>query len=129
MIKEGKEKNNMYQKSYVAEYIASLLAKKIGIEYQDVILGMYDNKPVCMCKFFTNAGLKIHPYKDIRDWSLYTSVDRSGYTLNEVIKVMSSYKNFKIDSTEHLERFMLMTCFDALIGNSDRHWGELGLYW
>lgn len=126
MIKEGKLKNSNYQKSYVAEYIASLIAKKIGLECQEVILGTYDNKPVCGCRLFTNAGLKIHPYKDIRDSSLYTNVDRSGYTLNEVIKVISNYKNFVIDNEEHLDRFMIMTCFDALIGNSDRHWGNWG---
>ncbi|MEG1285340.1 MAG: HipA domain-containing protein [Romboutsia sp.] len=126
MIKEGKLKNNIYQKSYIAEYIAAKLANSIGIECQEVILGIYDDKPVCGCRLFTQGSFKIHPYKDIRDSSLYTSVDRSGYALEEVIKVISNYKNFTINSEEHLDRFMLMTCFDALIGNSDRHWGNWG---
>lgn len=126
MIKEGKQKNNMYQKSYIAEYIASLLANKIGIDCQEVILGTYDNKPVCACKLFTKGSYKIHPYKDIRDSSLYTNVDRSGYELDEVIEVISNYKNFTINTKEHLDRFMIMTCFDAFIGNSDRHWGNWG---
>lgn len=126
MIKEGKYKNNTYQKSYIAEYIATLLCRIIGIECQEVILGIYDDKPVCACKIFTSGSHKIHPYKDIRDSSLYTNIDRSGYELEEVIKVISNYKNFSINTTEHLDRFMLMTCFDALIGNSDRHWGNWG---
>lgn len=126
MIKEGKLKNNIYQKSYIAEYISAKLANKIGIECQEVILGIYDDKPVCGCRLFTQGSFKIHPYKDIRDSSLYTNVDRSGYELQEVIKVISNYKNFTINSEEHLDRFMLMTCFDALIGNSDRHWGNWG---
>lgn len=126
MIKEGKQKNNVYQKSYIAEYIASVLANRIGIDCQEVVLGTFDNKPVCACKLFTKGSYKIHPYKDIRDSSLYTNVDRSGYELDEVIKVMSNYKNFTINTKEHLDRFMIMTCFDALIGNSDRHWGNWG---
>lgn len=126
MIKEGKQKNNVYQKSYIAEYIASLLAKKMDIDCQEVILGTYDSKPVCACRLFTKGSYKIHPYKDIRDSSLYTNVDRSGYELDEVIKVISNYKNFTINTKEHLDRFMVMTCFDALIGNSDRHWGNWG---
>jgi HipA-like C-terminal domain len=126
MIKEGKHKNNAYQKSYIAEYIASLLCRFIGIECQEVILGLYDDKPVCACKIFTSGSYKIHPYKDIRDSSLYTNVDRSGYELEEVIEVISNYRNFTINTKEHLDKFMLMTCFDALIGNSDRHWGNWG---
>ena len=128
IVKFSHEKNGIFDKTHISEYLASKLAHKIGIPCQEVELGVYEGSDVCICKYVTKPDEDLHCYKDINDSSLspQRNVKSNGYTIDEVREVLKDYKHSKDDYIKTLNIFYLMTAFDALIGNADRHWGNWG---
>lgn len=113
----------------ISEYLASKLANALEIPCQKVDLGYHTNKLCCVIKFLTDIGEELHPYFEIND-SSYSEIEENianiPYTLNNIIDVITHYKDLNISVDERLKAFQRMCYFDTLIGNFDRHWGNWG---
>lgn len=114
----------------VSEYIASKLARVLGIECQEVTLGTYKNCKVCVIELFTKDDEIIHHFYDINDSSVSGAISRDvrdlPYSLDYIISIISNYKNINIPNYKLIDYFVDMTVFDYIIGNFDRHWGNWG---
>lgn len=124
------EKGN--SKFILSEYLASKIANLLGIECQEVLLGMYKGRDCCVIKSligFSNMKSKIHCYKEINNSSIEsdsTYIRNLDYKLDDILETLKSYKNLNISVEDRLKAFEEMCYFDSLIGNFDRHWGNWG---
>lgn len=114
----------------ISEYIASLLARDLQLDCQQVLLGTYHGNRCCALKYFLNSGELLHAYREINDSSLNSGFARSTsdtrYDLPTIINTIKEYKNLDIPTSYRLKFFQNMCFFDTIIGNFDRHWGNWG---
>ena len=107
----------LFQQPY-NEAAATKILEQLGIDHVDYHLIMEDNRPLCLCENFIDVDTEFVPAFFIRN-----VVQRSN---ND-----STYSHFlrcaEMLEIPDVEEFLQkMLCFDYLIENSDRHFGNFG---
>lgn len=132
-ILEPNPKNPM-QASYanvpVNEYIGSKVIASLGIETQEVLLGVHQGRSVVACKDFIRSrgtNFELIEFNKL-ETSMHggSSSGRSTPELGFTMKVLRSHP--ALENIRHLaiSRFWNTLIADALIGNFDRHSGNWG---
>lgn len=129
----GLAKNNpnmTYSNSVISEYVGSKVFAQLGIEAQEVVLGLYridgtGPVPVVACKDFAVDGFVLQDFAAIKNTVVATT--RSGYGI-EFSEVLDAIRTQSVLDPKILEeRFWEMFVVDALLGNWDRHNGNWGM--
>ena len=120
--------NNAY-----SEYLGCKIAESIGLPVQKVILGEYTytgrnnethKRPACLCRDITyDTGLKMIELDKLA-LSDYNS-DSKKITFKEQNELINSIKG--IDNTALHDFYYDLFIFDALVGNTDRHNGNISI--
>lgn len=109
------------------EYIASNFIRELGINCQEVWLGIYGSHRVSIIKDFVAEGWFLREFDDIHQSSVDTDLTSKAYTYEDVTHVLE--KHFRMESSVKaamLEQFWKMFVCDAILGNRDRHGGNWG---
>ncbi|MCQ2976031.1 MAG: hypothetical protein MJ211_14615 [Bacteroidales bacterium] len=94
-----------------SEFYASQIAEIMNIKHIDYNLAKWKGSLCSYCKIFTNKDISYVPiFRFVKDCSLSS--------VNKFIKNLGS---------EYYDEFCDMLIFDALIFNTDRHFGNFGL--
>ena len=120
----------IHRQTALTEYLASHLLNLYGVKAQNTLLG-YDvmKQDYCvLCKDFTKGKdlieldniTKSRTDEELRD-QRYIIHDLKDYVMP---KIYNSYHN--IDTKEAIDNWILITVTDWLIGNRDRHVGNIG---
>lgn len=119
-----------YINNAVSEYLGCKIYQSIGLDTQNVILGVYrtragKEKVVCACEDFTSDRVQLYEYKNF----LLSDIDKETPNDVELEDVIESIQNDpRIKDVDGLkERFWDMFVVDSFIGNGDRHTGNWGL--
>ena len=124
-----KNKNISYKNNVFSEYVGSNIFKIIGFETQNTILGKYNynvkEKIVCACEDFTDNNQILYEFENL---ALSTNPDKKIETeIKDSIEILEeSQKLINVDEAK--EKFGDMFIIDSIIGNTDRHNGNWGLY-
>ncbi len=94
-----------------SEFYAAQIAEKMGIQHIDYNLAKWKGVLCSTCKLFTNKETTFVP--------IYKFVDN--YNIDSINDFLKSLGN------EFYEPFCDMLIFDALVHNTDRHFGNFGL--
>ncbi len=94
-----------------SEYYAAQIAEKMGLVHIDYDLKKWKGTLCSTCKLFTS--------KDVSYVPIYRFIENA--TIESVIEYIQNL------GTEIYEKFCDMLIFDALIINTDRHFGNFGL--
>lgn len=117
-----------YSNSSISEYLACNIIKRIGLNVQDTILGIYnlngEDKTVVACKDFTSNGTVLRQFAELKNSQIETSKNGYGTELDEVIETIENQLIF--DGKELKNFFWDMFIVDAFLGNFDRHNGNWG---
>ena len=121
-----KNKNISYINNAFSEYIGSNIFKMVGFPTQNTIIGVYKynekEKIVCACEDFTNSNKVLYEFENL---ALSTNPDKKIETeLTDILNVLD--ENNIINIPKIREKFWDMFVIDSLIGNTDRHNGNLG---
>ena len=95
-----------------SEYYAAQIAEKMGIKHVCYNLKKWKGMIASVCELFTNKNTAYVP--------IYKFIDKNG-ALQDVVTFLRSC------SKEIYDDFVDMLIFDALIYNTDRHFGNFGL--
>lgn len=109
LIKRGKA--DVYN-----EVIVSKIIDEFGFDHVKYWFDLYNDKPVCKCKNFTNEMLEFIPASEIA--KIY----------NDKKEDILWYMNF-IDTKikDGYNKISNMLLIDYVLGNEDRHWGNFGI--
>lgn len=117
-----------YSNSCISEYISCNILKTLGLNVQDTILGTYktneNEKIVVACKDFTDKGIILKQFAELKNSQIETSKNGYGTELTEVIETIENQKIY--DESDLKKFFWDMFIADSLIGNFDRHNGNWG---
>ncbi len=129
-----KNKDISYINNAFSEYIGSNIFKMIGFETQNTILGTYiyngKEKIVCGCEDFTNGNYVLYEFESI---ALSTNPDKKiGTELSDIMEVIEEMQHklqINITLKDNIkEKFWEMFVIDSLVGNTDRHNGNWGIF-
>ncbi len=103
----------------VSEYIASKLARVLGIECQEVTLGTYKNCKVCVIELFTKDDEIIHHFYDINDSSVSGAISRDvrdlPYSLDYIISIIITETDIiSVFSDKYLSSFIRQDKLEVL---------------
>lgn len=116
-----------YINNAFSEYLGCKIAKSMGLDVQDVILGVYidkngNEKISCACKDLCTDNYKLREIDTISNSLELDSTDLKKITFENSEKILENIcpdkSNILIDA--YYDMFIL----DALIGNTDRHNGN-----
>ena len=118
-------KNNQY-----SEHIGSSIFRACGIDAQETVLGYFTDaagkeKLVVGCKDFTQNGGALYEFSKLANQSVAND-DKLGTTIENVYLIINS-SNLLADKKSIIDGFWDVFVIDALIGNSDRHFGNWGV--
>ncbi len=123
---EGKEL--LYTNSCISEYVVCHIMQSLGFLVQETLLGEYEinghKKIVVACKDFTNTGVVLKQFAELKNSQIETSKNGYGTELVEILEAIKSQDVY--DSQKLKEFFWDMFIADALVGNFDRHNGNWG---
>lgn len=124
--------NNVY-----SEYISCHIAGMLGFEVQNTILGEYITKDrkgndkikiVCLCEDVRKTREKMHEFDTI---ALSTDINTDVVTFEDIeiiINHIAERLNLADTQTENIRNFYYdLFVFDAFVGNTDRHNGNVAL--
>ena len=119
-----------YKNNQFSEYIGSNIFKSCGFEVQETVLGYFtDNtgkeKIVVGCKDFTQDGSTLHEISKLANQAAVSS-GKLDATIENIAVIIGDVSMIK-DKGAILNNFWDMFVIDALIGNSDRHFGNWGV--
>lgn len=116
-----------YINNAFSEYIGCKIAKDMGLDVQEVLLGVYidnkgNNKVSCACKDICTDGYKLREIDVISNSLELDSTDLDKITFENSEKIIANICPEKKD--ELIAAYYDMFVLDALIGNTDRHNGN-----
>jgi len=119
-----------YKNNQFSEHIGSSIFKACGFEVQETVLGSFtDNagkeKIVVGCKDFTQDGSTLHEISKLANQAAVSS-GKLDATVENVAIIFGEINMIK-DKDAVLSGFWDIFVIDALIGNSDRHFGNWGV--
>ena len=119
-----------YKNNQFSEHIGSCIFRACGIEAQETALGCFSDatgkeKLVVGCKDFTQDGGTLYELSKLANQTT-ASDGRLGATIENVYLIINTSR-LLIDKIGIINGFWDMFVIDALIGNSDRHFGNWGV--
>jgi hypothetical protein len=119
-----------YKNNQFSEYIGSCIFKACELEVQETVLGYFTDKTgkekiVVGCKDFTQDGSTLYEISKLANQAAVSS-GKLDATIENVVVIIGDIDMIK-DKDEVLNCFWDMFVIDALIGNSDRHFGNWGI--
>ena len=110
----------------LSEYIGSNIYRLLGINAQEVLLGVYKNEEVVACKdFIVNETQQFIPFNDIGESTIETDKENYQYSYKDILALLKKNKKLT-DVSETISSFFEIYIVDALIGNFDRHGANWG---
>lgn len=120
--------NLSYANSCVSEYLGCHIFSILGIESQETILGKFNYKGIeriaVACKDFEVNGYKLMDFASVKNQIIDSKSNGYGTDIKDIVETIE--KQNLIDPIELSNHFWDMFVIDALIGNWDRHNGNLG---
>ncbi|CAM3107546.1 HipA domain-containing protein [Streptobacillus felis] len=118
-------KENFDTKSTINEHISCLIAKELGLNSQNTLLGMYNDKIVVACEDFQISGYKLVNFTSIKNSIVDSEKMGKGLNLNSILYTIENQKY--VNKNKLKEFFWDTFILDSLIANGDRHNGNWGL--
>ena len=118
-----------YMNNQYSEYIGCHIFESVGIPVQKTILVKLNKdgkeKIAVACKDFLNSGEELI---EISNVSLSLSTEKKyKISIEDVYEIINKMSvNYKLDENKLISNFWDMFVVDALIGNTDRHFGNWG---
>lgn len=118
-------KTNEYTTACINEHISCEIAKILGLNSQNTILGIYNDKIVVACEDFEIDNYKLLNFTSIKNSIIDSKKIGRGLELDSILYTIENQKY--VDNKELKTFFWDMFILDALIGNGDRHNGNWGI--
>lgn len=118
-----------YMNNQYSEYIGCHIFESVGIPVQKTMLVKLNKdgkeKIAVACKDFLNSGEELI---EISNVSLSLSTEKKyKISIEDVYEIINKMSvNYKLDENKLISNFWDMFVVDALIGNTDRHFGNWG---
>ena len=118
-----------YMNNQYSEYIGCHIFESVGIPVQKTMLVKLNKdgkeKIAVACKDFLNSGEELI---EISNVSLSLSTEKKyEISIEDVYEIINKMSvNYKLDENKLISNFWDMFVVDALIGNTDRHFGNWG---
>ena len=100
----------------------------LGLKVQKTLLGTYKigekEKVVVACRDFTNQGIILKQFAELKNSQIETSENGYGTELEEILETIESQEIYDVNKLKDF--FWDMFIADALVGNFDRHNGNWG---
>lgn len=109
----------------VSEHISCLIARELGLNSQNTILGKYNNKVVVACEDFEVDGFKLLNFTSVKNSLIDSQRLGRGLELDSILYTIENQKY--VDSQELKDFFWDTFILDSLIANGDRHNGNWGI--
>jgi len=110
----------------ISEYVSCQIAKAIGYDVQETVLGTYNGEVVVGCKNFLKDNEVLHEFS----WYLRKEFDSADLgrvpNLSQIEYVFDNDSQLSLIKDEAVKAFWELFVFDALVGNFDRHAGNWG---
>ena len=118
-----------YMNNQYSEYIGCHIFESVGIPVQKTMLVKLNKdgkeKIAVACKDFLNSGEELIEISNV-SLSLYTE-KKYKISIEDVYEIINKMSvNYKLDENKLISNFWDMFVVDALIGNTDRHFGNWG---
>ena len=127
----GMNKGNIsmsYSNNCISEYVACHIMETLELKVQKTLLGTYKignkEKVVVACKDFTNQGIILKQFAELKNSQIETSENGYGTELEEILETIESQEIYDVNKLKDF--FWDMFIADALVGNFDRHNGNWG---
>lgn len=127
----GMNKGNIsmsYSNNCISEYVACHIMETLELKVQKTLLGTYKignkEKVVVACKDFTNQGIILKQFAELKNSQIETSENGYGTELKEILETIESQEIYDVNKLKDF--FWDMFIADALVGNFDRHNGNWG---
>ena len=119
-----------YKNNQFSEHIGSNIFRASGFKVQETVLGYFTDKSgkekiVVGCKDFTQDGSTLYEVSKLANQAAVSS-GKLDATIENVVVIIGEIDMIK-DKDAVLNSFWDMFVIDALIGNSDRHFGNWGV--
>jgi len=119
-----------YKNNQFSEHIGSRIFSTCGFSVQETVLGIYTDKTgkektVVGCKDFTQDGSALYEISKLANQAAVSS-GKLEATIENIVTIIGDIPMIK-DKDAVLSSFWDMFVIDALIGNSDRHFGNWGV--
>lgn len=127
----GMNKGNIsmsYSNNCISEYVACHIMETLELKVQKTLLGTYKignkEKVVVACKDFTNQGIILKQFAELKNSQIETSENGYGTELKEILETIESQEIYDVNKLKDF--FWDMFIVDSLVGNFDRHNGNWG---
>ena len=127
----GMNKGNIsmsYSNNCISEYVACHIMETLELKVQKTLLGTYKignkEKVVVACKDFTNQGIILKQFAELKNSQIETSENGYGTELKEILETIESQEIYDVNKLKDF--FWDMFIADSLVGNFDRHNGNWG---
>ena len=127
----GMNKGNIsmsYSNNCISEYVACHIMETLELKVQKTLLGTYKTgnkeKVVVACKDFTNQGIILKQFAELKNSQIETSENGYGTELKEILETIESQEIYDVNKLKDF--FWDMFIADSLVGNFDRHNGNWG---
>ena len=127
----GMNKGNIsmsYSNNCISEYVVCHIMETLGLKVQKTLLGTYKignkEKVVVACKDFTNQGIILKQFAELKNSQIETSENGYGTELKEILETIESQEIYDVNKLKDF--FWDMFIADSLVGNFDRHNGNWG---
>ena len=127
----GMNKGNIsmsYSNNCISEYVVCHIMETLGLKVQKTLLGTYKigekEKVVVACRDFTNQGIILKQFAELKNSQIETSENGYGTELEEILETIESQEIYDVNKLKDF--FWDMFIADALVGNFDRHNGNWG---
>lgn len=111
--------------SSIHEHIACVIAKELGLNSQNTILGKYNDKVVVACEDFEVDGFKLLNFTSVKNSLIDSKRLGRGLELDSILYTIENQEY--VDKKELKTFFWDMFILDSLTANGDRHNGNWGI--
>lgn len=111
--------------SSINEHVSCLIAKELGLNSQNTLLGKFNDKIVVACEDFEINGFKLLNFTSVKNSLIDSKKLGRGLELDSILYTIENQKYVNKDelTTFFWDTFVL----DSLIANGDRHNGNWGI--